>query len=184
MKSDHIPDHPRSRGVYASALALRALSAGSSPLARGLQHPVLDGDHVNRIIPARAGFTTRRSLEAMLFEDHPRSRGVYDVESPETSLTPGSSPLARGLHFDVIIASTVDRIIPARAGFTVRARRVGRVESDHPRSRGVYPWTAIRTKLASGSSPLARGLLVNGFLCRNRSGIIPARAGFTRGRRR
>ena len=50
----------------------------------------------------------------------------------------GSSPLARGL---LIFSSTEyleDRIIPARAGFTVRGFCLGRVCWDHPRSRGVY----------------------------------------------
>ena len=50
-------DHPRSRGVYASWRSRSARSAGSSPLARGLQgrgrlRPIVHG-----IIPARAGFT-------------------------------------------------------------------------------------------------------------------------------
>ena len=50
-------DHPRSRGVYHVPLGHPPLSAGSSPLARGLQkrrhHKIL----IPGIIPARAGFT-------------------------------------------------------------------------------------------------------------------------------
>ena len=50
---------------------------------------------------------------------------------------------------------------------------------DHPRSRGVYSrrWSAITKK--SGSSPLARGLLISTLMNVSRHGIIPARAGFT-----
>ena len=51
--------------------------------------------------------------------------------------------------------------------------------ADHPRSRGVYLIHVRREQGKCGSSPLARGLLVNHFLRRDRRGIIPARAGFT-----
>ena len=54
---------------------------------------------------------------------------------------------------------------------------------DHPRSRGVYQsvWNLL-TK-GDGSSPLARGLLVVSASLVFIVGIIPARAGFTPGRR-
>ena len=71
------------------------------------------------------------------------------------------------------------RIIPARAGFTgprAAPRRRGR---DHPRSRGVYTGTAAPQASSTGSSPLARGL-PPGVRGGDRSRrIIPARAGFT-----
>ena len=92
-------DHPRSRGVYVSALVASLDAAGSSPLARGLH---LDDDSdpgVPRIIPARAGFTlgNRRSRSRRM--DHPRSRGVYGHSIARNHLAEGSSPLARGLLF-------------------------------------------------------------------------------------
>ena len=51
-------DHPRSRGVYVTVNEAILRRAGSSPLARGLQVAdfILIGQ--NRIIPARAGFTS------------------------------------------------------------------------------------------------------------------------------
>ena len=69
-------DHPRSRGVYAGHDAARCGRPGSSPLARGLHSRGDLGHAADRIIPARAGFTTGRS------------RGASQL---------GSSPLARGL---------------------------------------------------------------------------------------
>ena len=71
------PDHPRSRGVYATAMVAGSGSAGSSPLARGL--PDDHGSEQDQcwIIPARAGFTPRRGHDGVLGADHPRSRGVY-----------------------------------------------------------------------------------------------------------
>ena len=58
---------------------------------------------------------------------------------------------------------------------------------DHPRSRGVYGFTAGAPGKGNGSSPLARGLRGTATLGNGGTGIIPARAGFTprgRGRRR
>ena len=70
-------------------------------------------------------------------------------------------------------------IIPARAGFTetVLYRRFWR--EDHPRSRGVYSPQRRMRLLGLGSSPLARGLRTRVHESSRRSGIIPARAGFT-----
>ena len=52
-------DHPRSRGVYLEPEVLDDGPAGSSPLARGLHDSPGPYRPLPRIIPARAGFTTR-----------------------------------------------------------------------------------------------------------------------------
>ena len=118
------------------------------------------GGHVlGGIIPARAGFTAPVRHRADDRQDHPRSRGVYLVQT---------------------VSLTVDRwIIPARAGFTPRGRVRGRGRPDHPRSRGVYPSGSYASMMRDGSSPLARGLPPTGPPGRAGRGIIPARAGFT-----
>ena len=72
-------------------------TAGSSPLARGLQITDLCNDEVARIIPARAGFTLTKGPDRRDQRDHPRSRGVYAMEKGEITAEEGSSPLARGL---------------------------------------------------------------------------------------
>ena len=152
-------DHPRSRGVYDSAITISGTVAGSSPLARGLRpYP---GHHPagGRIIPARAGFTARPSTPSPGRSDHPRSRGVYCVRA--------------------IAMPRFRRIIPARAGFTGSPGFSDSCQTDHPRSRGVYRATAVSTGPISGSSPLARGLHENNFRGVNANRIIPARAGFT-----
>ena len=94
----------------------------------------------------------------------------------------GSSPLARGLrrHPRHVVAHV--GIIPARAGFT-RASASARPRTwDHPRSRGVYVLVHGHWHHAKGSSPLARGLRRRRGGAATPPGIIPARAGFTRGR--
>ena len=174
-------DHPRSRGVY--RLPVRALNTrrGSSPLARGLRRVPQARIRQQGIIPARAGFTAGGASPPPAPGDHPRSRGVYDCVRATKSHAKGSSPLARGLLGRASGHDEAGRIIPARAGFTRTCGRVPGASPDHPRSRGVYFHSVSAPDLIAGSSPLARGLLT-GFLVGLRdAGIIPARAGFTRG---
>ena len=70
----------------------------------------------------------------------------------------GSSPLARGLLKEKVAGIRQNRIIPARAGFTVERRTVMKFRTDHPRSRGVYALATLKESGVEGSSPLARGL--------------------------
>ena len=155
-------DHPRSRGVYQMIPWRRSSVRGSSPLARGLHSLPACDPRQNRIIPARAGFTGESSGSSCHFT--------------------GSSPLARGLHAKATYEEVKSRIIPARAGFTTSLAELAALNSDHPRSRGVYYTVSGRTLIVAGSSPLARGLHQNGSRRRGRLGIIPARAGFTHGK--
>ena len=152
---------------------------GSSPLARGLRERLWRHNRVSGIIPARAGFTTRSSESWRRRPDHPRSRGVYGQVTGLDAGSPGSSPLARGLHGAPPAQHAPAGIIPARAGFTPQCMFTNSKTSDHPRSRGVYTAPYMWYELTTGSSPLARGLQT---FRRSRSpiiGIIPARAGFT-----
>ena len=61
----------------------------------------------------------------------------------------------------------------------MRKRKSTKLESDHPRSRGVYVIGLPFSALVGGSSPLARGLPWRRHSPTQRPGIIPARAGFT-----
>ena len=139
----------------------RGVTAGSSPLARGLRGQVLVGPVDLGIIPARAGFTGRYSHPNVCTWDHPRSRGVYWLSPFKAGPINGSSPLARGL---LLLLQE-------------RRERLG----DHPRSRGVYSLPEKSVFGTQGSSPLARGLLLVGVKDALALGIIPARAGFTSG---
>ena len=72
------------------------------------------------IIPARAGFTKRIYPSTLPTPDHPRSRGVYSPSRRFLEHVGGSSPLARGLPENRKKNAVSLRIIPARAGFTLR----------------------------------------------------------------
>ena len=154
-------DHPRSRGVYAGS---------TEPPARGMW-----------IIPARAGFTGCWMRGPGARWDHPRSRGVYQSGPQGAYHEGGSSPLARGLRRRRRDPGHPGRIIPARAGFTRSLREAQEGAWDHPRSRGVYFFDLVSDLVDMGSSPLARGLPMNPIITPAMTGIIPARAGFTRG---
>ena len=152
-------DHPRSRGVYQSPHARGHYSHGSSPLARGLRILLCDGSAHQGIIPARAGFTAK--------------------EIANTRFGKGSSPLARGLRSYGYCRVAGNGIIPARAGFTEGNNSCKDPPGDHPRSRGVYAPGSESSSRFQGSSPLARGLLMQHTSVSRETGIIPARAGFT-----
>ena len=158
-----------------------AFALGSSPLARGLLTVATPHETRRRIIPARAGFTRWPRSCPITIRDHPRSRGVYTVRTLSPLLDAGSSPLARGLHRQDPVSAPGRGIIPARAGFTPRSASWAERNGDHPRSRGVYRIASAKAPWAVGSSPLARGLHPLGRWQRLDDGIIPARAGFTRG---
>ena len=153
-----LSDHPRSRGVYAAVLLACWSYGGSSPLARGLPAVRARGRRVSRIIPARAGFTTSRAWPRAPSEDHPRSRGVYFLSVSQRRVIAGSSPLARGLQVAQNTDLRLERIIPARAGFTYSDDDNDGEKKDHPRSRGVYTIWRTNWTWKAGSSPLARGL--------------------------
>ena len=152
---------------------------GSSPLARGLRPLVWPASHTQRIIPARAGFTTKPREAHHSRRDHPRSRGVYHCVPRGMRARGGSSPLARGLRIFISKSSLGMGIIPARAGFTATLAQVEASGKDHPRSRGVYHGSISHLMKYGGSSPLARGLLDIIRVLVGRRWIIPARAGFT-----
>ena len=158
---------------------MNEIMPGSSPLARGLPGAVRDQWQRFRIIPARAGFTRGRVASRRRGRDHPRSRGVYRTGVGRSNRASGSSPLARGLPPFGCRTCRATGIIPARAGFTQKAREAQERAEDHPRSRGVYRPDLATIGARLGSSPLARGL--QAFPCGGSagSGIIPARAGFT-----
>ena len=133
------------------------------------------------LIPAHAGKTWGKALQALPFPAHPRSRGE-NQPSRVTSANPyGSSPLTRGKRARPRAWVACRWLIPAHAGKTRRLQRWPCVPPAHPRSRGENADAVDFPDMAAGSSPLTRGkplILVSGPGC---SGLIPAHAGKTPG---
>ena len=112
-------DHPRSRGEYWLTLLLWRVSLGSSPLSRGIPSIRITDPNGLRIIPALAGNTLALLVARDATEDHPRSRGEYNIPIPLLGAGIGSSPLSRGIRMRVVDRSMISRIIPALAGNTL-----------------------------------------------------------------
>ena len=193
-------DHPRACGVYHPLGGPGLAARGSSPRVRGLRRPPGRGRPRLRIIPARAGFTSRPSSTPPGPRDHPRACGVYTAKtlyegfkigsSPRVrgllkaiisfDTGSGSSPRVRGLRLTGIRVNISKRIIPARAGFTRMSIVTPFWGADHPRACGVYGYWCVSPSRGVGSSPRVRGLLMGFHKVQEFSRIIPARAGFTR----
>ena len=137
----------------------------------------------DRIIPARAGPTRPSSVVAFGNADHPRSCGANHSHKHLDRLSIGSSPLVRGQLVFVTGDFPVERIIPARAGPTVRSRISVQPSPDHPRSCGANRPDRRRGESMSGSSPLVRGQQSTSAQRMVPRRIIPARAGPTQLRR-
>ena len=172
-------DHPRMRGEHVVSDVLDAFDLGSSPHARGTLVVLFLGDVSLGIIPACAGNTAFVMARKRLSRDHPRMRGEHPMRSVWLTSASGSSPHARGTPN----RRTSDRvnmgIIPACAGNT-RPGPASRLRcGDHPRMRGEHGLWAVNIDGIQGSSPHARGTLIQNRIGTSRIGIIPACAGNT-----
>ena len=96
-----------------------------------------------------------------------------------TGYGPGSSPLARGAQAGSGLFGAASGLIPAGAGSTSAPSPSSRRMAAHPRWRGEHMSFSYPISYASGSSPLARGALVENEYWDKRTGLIPAGAGST-----
>ena len=128
--------HPRSRGENTERPSLGSASTGSSPLTRGKRMLRSRRARRSRLIPAHAGKTAGVVLHLWVSWAHPRSRGENWQRHSSRSSPAGSSPLTRGKHSSLLATPTANRLIPAHAGKTNRARQIMSGRSAHPRSRG------------------------------------------------
>ena len=158
---------------------LRYPMMGSPPLARGVQwHHNCHGND-QRITPACAGSTFRKSSRVPQHWDHPRLRGEYGVTGWNKLPYLGSPPLARGVHTVILAGVAVEGITPACAGSTSTMRHHRPTYQDHPRLRGEYELTVETDLLVLGSPPLARGVQRYVLPAVVSKGITPACAGST-----
>ena len=129
-------DHPRSCGANVTPITRYKQPRGSSPLVRGQPADVAPSAGQIRIIPARAGPTSKRRPAPATNSDHPRSCGANLVFCFRLVFCLGSSPLVRGQPRDSSGFADGGRIIPARAGPTLPQAIRSALTQDHPRSCG------------------------------------------------
>ena len=128
--------HPRLRGEDSDSSTPIETFQGSPPLARGRRLSSGRLPFRQRLTPACAGKTSRRSCGNIPCQAHPRLRGEDLVIGVHNLGYEGSPPLARGRLFHRLPRSPDDRLTPACAGKTAhRWGERGDYEA-HPRLRG------------------------------------------------
>ena len=152
---------------------------GSSPLTRGKLTRGDPEQAPDRLIPAHAGKTRLRISRTCLHRAHPRSRGENALFTHLSIRLNGSSPLTRGKQSRRLLATAIQRLIPAHAGKTCMYKWPVPYRGAHPRSRGENTDTEVEGIPTSGSSPLTRGKLARHGRRHRRTGLIPAHAGKT-----
>ena len=113
-------DHPRACGANLSLGNVPSAMAGSSPRVRGKLIVSMRYSLDCRIIPARAGQTVGDIASYLPSADHPRACGANYPHITSGIGACGSSPRVRGKLTVSYSMSVALRIIPARAGQTVR----------------------------------------------------------------
>ena len=179
MKPTSPPAHPRSRGEHVFAYLRTRFLVGSSPLARGTLPRLWTRPLRERLIPARAGNTSRPARGHHLPAAHPRSRGEHGGCRWCRVQGSGSSPLARGTLACRSRRRPNHRLIPARAGNTKTLPSRYLLTTAHPRSRGEHQSIIKSINHLTGSSPLARGTPERVLNLEREGRLIPARAGNT-----
>ena len=154
---DPRPDHPRACGANTLSVYTPCSGSGSSPRVRG--KPLLkSGLYLfNRIIPARAGQTSRMVRLSDWMSDHPRACGANDADALPCRQRVGSYPRVRGKRMVPSRGWVRCRIIPARAGQTACSVRPCLPHPDHPRACGANVSAYVILVPYDGSSPRVRG---------------------------
>ena len=131
-------DHPRLRGKYIAYECDKKHIWESPPLAREIRSQGWRSACPVRITPARAGNTPAVAWYMSSCQDHPRSRGKYELQPCFELVPAGSPPLAREILRDRFSLVPQVGITPAHAGNTRPPCPVISTIWDHPRSRGKY----------------------------------------------
>ena len=132
---------------------------GSPPLAWGILRGLKMLDFIARITPTCVGntFVSRRNHYGK--QDHPHLRGEYLICYIHNLSFEGSPPLAWGILSDNPTKAHIIRITPTCVGNTPLAPCALSAPQDHPHLRGEYTFTKRCWSIATGSPPLAWGIL-------------------------
>mgnify|MGYP001732259215 CR=1 FL=1 len=168
----------RVKGV--AAVQLR----GSSPRGRGKRLIPRSRQTWDRLIPAWAGKTSKRTRRSLTFSAHPRVGGENQAAPGDEGPPAGSSPRGRGKLRERIFHVVKPGLIPAWAGKTQRPGQTRWRRPAHPRVGGENAAAWTDEVAATGSSPRGRGKPSPFLPPRDVMRLIPAWAGKTRMRLR
>ena len=155
------PAHPRAGGENAPQRPSDNGPQGSSPRGRGKLREESERRVGRRLIPARAGKTSRGRSHARPQRAHPRAGGENPFSPLRTTRPCGSSPRGRGKRLGGDHRRVLLRLIPARAGKTnIRVPELRHQEA-HPRAGGENAPPRDRGRGVGGSSPRGRGKLIS-----------------------
>ena len=132
-----------------------------------------------RLIPARAGKTSRVMSDPSQWEAHPRACGENALAPHRYCVALGSSPRVRGKRRGVARRARAPGLIPARAGKTSPGGGRGRGTAAHPRACGENTDAGASAPASAGSSPRVRGKRPCARVAGLAGRLIPARAGKT-----
>ena len=171
--------HPRLCGEHNVRIVVFTDQVGSSPPVRGTLGTVGSEEFLYRFIPACAGNTWTMMNCGSMPAVHPRLCGEHGPSLPMPQHVAGSSPPVRGTRHSNGNGGFPFRFIPACAGNTHHASRVGQITSVHPRLCGEHANSAPLPASSLGSSPPVRGTLEATAAEGIRARFIPACAGNT-----
>ena len=171
--------HPRACGENGSWGKRGTPRGGSSPRVRGKRPSIAQRPRTERLIPARAGKTTRLGAWKHEGEAHPRACGENRAPGHWITDEEGSSPRVRGKLAHYSVPSDMSRLIPARAGKTHPRGYPSDPLGAHPRACGENPPGLKPGIVSRGSSPRVRGKPRSRIMNECLTRLIPARAGKT-----
>ena len=151
--------HPRAGGENEAGDEKGATFEGSSPRGRGKRQQDRDAQAASRLIPARAGKTSLRSVTATPTAAHPRAGGENGPLPSEGMELDGSSPRGRGKRSWSPSWNSSSGFIPARAGKTIDRESAVKSARAHPRAGGENGHQLSNAHQGAGSSPRGRGKL-------------------------
>ena len=149
--------HPRAGGENRAFDVLGVGRMGSSPRGRGKRPDGSRPRNHRRLIPARAGKTSRPRLRSRRRRAHPRAGGENVSDMLGSVRKYGSSPRGRGKRLGHLPCLPQPGLIPARAGKTAGVVTGLRSAWAHPRAGGENHFESLSSLFVSGSSPRGRG---------------------------
>jgi len=174
------PGRPRPRGGVPASRPQEGTLFESSPPARGCSLLAAQQADPYLVVPARAGVFRCRGTRSRQHRGRPRPRGGVPRSDRPPTVSPRSSPPARGCSPDHDVRPPCGDVVPARAGVFRSTPAPPAPRMRRPRPRGGVPEYRCGECRRTMSSPPARGCSSSREAPPKYAGVVPARAGVFR----